>query len=97
MADLKSTPLTQEEARTLLFALRYQARKAVEAHWRAEGRKPQYIEPKELRLASEAWLTDHYAELLPRAQELVSYIRTSAQRKKRSNHSRIPVQISGAK
>jgi hypothetical protein len=87
----------EDEYRTLLFALRYQARKAVEAHWKAEGRKPQYIEPRKLRLASEQWLTDHYAELLPRAQELVAYIRLSAQKKKRSNHSRIPVQMLGAK
>ena len=81
-ANPKSIPLTQEEARDLLFALRYEARKAVEAHWKAEGLKPQYIERRELRIASEQWLMDHWQELLPAAQELFAFIKTNEKKRK---------------
>jgi hypothetical protein len=52
----------------LTTALRYYAKQAVKEHWRSQGLKPQYIEPRQLHLAAEAWLSEHWAELLPKAE-----------------------------
>ena len=43
---------------TLILA-RYYACKAVKEQWRAEGRKPQYIEPREISLHARLYLDQH--------------------------------------
>ena len=101
----KPTPL---ELRDLLTFARYEARKCVKAEWKAQGIKISDWDPRELRIASEQYLCEHWAELKPKAEEYLRYskaqdekrrakLRNCRQKQKPSNHSRIPVQISSAK
>ena len=73
MADLKSTPLTREEARDLLTFARYEARKCVKAEWKAQGIKISEWDPGDLRRASEQYLAEHGAELKPKAEEMLAW------------------------
>jgi hypothetical protein len=76
-------------------ALRYYAKQAARAKFKSEGIKLSYVD--NLMLWQEAERQLKAPEVIRRAQELVAYIESDAQRRKRSNHSRIPVQMSGAK
>lgn len=85
----------------LMLALRFYACRAIKAHWKAQGVHVQYCSPGEVRKAAEQYLTEHWRELLPQAQQLVdrvekAKITSAARRKRRSNPSTIPVQKSGA-
>ena len=53
----------------LLSLARWLARKAVKAEWKAEGRKVQYIEAKEITAAANAYLALRKSELMKEAWE----------------------------
>jgi hypothetical protein len=73
----------------LMMALRFYARSHVKAQLREQiGIRARYVEPREITIAAEQWLTVHWREILPEAQ---------APKKKRCNHSQIPVQNSRSK
>lgn len=50
-----------------MILARYYAKQAVKAEWRAQGLKPQYIEPCDLAKAARAYLSEH-PELIERAK-----------------------------
>jgi hypothetical protein len=96
------------DLRDLLTFARYEARKRVKEHWRSQGIKLSEWSMRDLRIASEQYLADHWNELRPKAEEILRWskaqdekrrakIRNCRQKQKPSNHSTIPVQISGAK
>src|SRR5262249_37288831 len=72
-ADLKSTPLTREELRDLLCFARYKARQCIKERWRSEGLKLSEWSMRDLRIASEQYLADHWAELKPKPAEMLAY------------------------
>jgi hypothetical protein len=80
----------------LMTALRFYAKKEIKEQWRAAGIRVQYCLPREIHQAAEQYLSEHWQELLPQAEALLAYINKSAQRKQRSKHKRITVQMSGA-
>jgi hypothetical protein len=51
----------------LITIARYLAKRAVKAEWKAEGRKVQYIQAREITAASNQYLREHKAELLREA------------------------------
>jgi hypothetical protein len=53
--------------RALITIARYLAKQAVKAEWRAQGRKVQYIEAREITKASNIYLLRHNAELMKQA------------------------------
>src|SRR5262245_57693416 len=58
----------------LMLALRFYAEKAIKAHWKAQGIRVQYCTPGEVRKAAEQYLTEHWRDLLPQAQQLVDRV-----------------------
>ena len=68
MAEAKLTPLSREETRQLLFALRYEAKKAVKADMKASGLKLWDIESKTITAEAEVYLRNHWRDLLPKAK-----------------------------
>src|SRR5215510_4356366 len=57
-----------QEDRMIRILVRYLARKAVKAEWKAMGRKPQYAEASELATAANVYFTKHREELLREAR-----------------------------
>jgi hypothetical protein len=53
--------------RALLTIARYLAKRAVKDEWRAQGRKVQYIEAREITKASDIYFLRHRTELLKQA------------------------------
>jgi hypothetical protein len=66
----KPTPL---ELRDLLTFARYEARKHVKDHWRSQGIKLSQWSMRDLRIAAERYLCEHWAELKPKAEEYLRY------------------------
>jgi hypothetical protein len=52
----------------LITIARYLAKRAVKTEWRAQGRKVQYIEAREITKASDIYLLRHKLELLREAR-----------------------------
>ena len=80
MSDAIHKP-TSLELRDLLCFARYIARKCVKELWRSEGLKLSDWSMRDLRIASEQYLADHWAELRPKAEEYLRY--SEAQDEKR--------------
>jgi hypothetical protein len=59
----------------LITIARYLAKRAVKAEWRAEGRKVQYIDIREITAASNQYLREHKAELMKEAWEHPALVR----------------------
>ena len=74
----KPTPL---ELRDLLTFARYEARKCIKELWRSEGLKLSEWSMGDLRIASEQYLAEHWAELKPKAEEMLRW--SKAQDEKR--------------
>ena len=66
----KPTPI---ELRDLLTFARYEARKCVKELWRSEGLKLSDWSMRQLRIASEQYLADHWPELRPKAEQYLAY------------------------
>lgn len=84
----------------LMMALRLYARSHVKAQLKEQiGIRAREVEAREITIAAEQYLTEHWRELLPMAEAFCarSNVRTNAQRKQRSNRSTIAVQKSGSK
>jgi hypothetical protein len=69
--------------RQLVTIARYLARKAIRAEWKAEGRKVQYIDIRELTQASNFYLREHKAELMKQAWKHPAVIRHRQQQGQR--------------
>ena len=76
----KPTPL---ELRDLLCFARYIARKCVKELWRSEGLKLSDWSMRDLRIASEQYLSDHWPELKPKADEYLRYSKRLDEAKRR--------------
>ena len=78
--------MTENEFRDLLTFARMEARKCVKERWRSEGVKLLEWDQRQLRIASEQYLADHWAELKPKAEEYLRYSKAQdeAKRRKRS-------------
>jgi hypothetical protein len=59
----------------LMTIARWLARKAVKAEWRAEGRKVQYIDIREITAATNQYLGEHKAELIREAWKHPAVVR----------------------
>ena|SRR6516164_6084268 len=68
MAEAKLIPPSREEARQLLFALRYEAKKAVKADMKGRGLKLWDIESKTITTEAVVYLRNDWRVLLPKAQ-----------------------------
>jgi hypothetical protein len=72
MTDAIPKP-TSLELRDLLTFARYEARKCVKEHWRSQGIKLSEWSMYDLRIAAERYLSEHWAELKPKAEEYLRY------------------------
>ena len=89
-------PSSYALAATMTLA-RYYAQRAVKSQFKAQGLKVAYMKRRDIVVAANKYLSEH-PELIERARAwVVANIKTDAQRRKRSNHKAIPVQISVAK
>src|SRR5262249_28193548 len=66
----KPTPL---ELRDLLTFARHIAKKEIKERWRSEGIKLSDWSMRDLRIASEQYLAEHWAELRPKAEEYLAW------------------------
>jgi hypothetical protein len=67
----------------LITIARYLAKRAVKAEWRAQGRKVQYIQAREITKASNIYLLRHKAELLREAWKHPALVRHRQQQRQR--------------
>jgi hypothetical protein len=67
----------------LITIARYLARKTVRAEWKAQGRKVQYINIRELTQASDLYLREHKAELMKQAWKHPAVVRHRQQQRQR--------------
>ena len=83
-----------------LTVMMFYAKRAAKEEMKAQGIRVAYIHPREVRLKAEELLRDRWEEFERQAQPLLLKISAkfnkSAQRKQRSKHKRITVQMSGA-
>jgi hypothetical protein len=83
-----------------LTVMLFYAKRAAKEEMKAQGIRVAYIHPREVRLKAEELLRDRWEEFERQAQPLLLKISAkfnkSAQRKQRSKHKRITVQMSGA-
>src|SRR6516162_1299166 len=82
MTDAIPKP-TSLELRDLLTFARYEARKCVKEHWRSQGIKLSDWSMRDLRIASEQYLSDHWPELKPKADEYLRYSKRLDEAKRR--------------
>jgi hypothetical protein len=69
----------------LMTALRFYARKEIKEQWRAAGIRVEHHLPREVNQAAEQYLSEHWRDLLPQAQQLVD--RVSSKKGHKSNRS----------
>jgi hypothetical protein len=69
--------------RDLLFFARYVARKHVKAEWKARGITIYDWGPRDLRIAAEQYLCDHWQELKPKAEEYLAWSKRQDEAKRR--------------
>jgi len=82
----------------LMTALRFYARNHVRYAMREQlGIKARYVEAREITIAAEQWLSDHWREVLPEAQALCAKIESGAQKRKAVRSKASVVQNSSAK
>jgi hypothetical protein len=67
----------------LITIARYLAKRAVKDEWRAQGRKVQYIDIREITAASSQYLREHKAELIKEAWAHPVVVRHRQQRGQR--------------
>ena len=83
-----------------LTVMLFYAKRAAKEEMKAQGIRVAYIHPREVRRRAEELLRDRWEEFERQAQPLLLKISAkfnkSAQRKQRSKHKRITVQMSGA-
>jgi hypothetical protein len=67
----------------LITIARYLAKRAVKTEWKAQGRKVQYIEAREITKASDLYLLRHKAELIKEAWKHPVVVRHRQQQRQR--------------
>jgi hypothetical protein len=67
--DHKERPAMNKDDRMICTLVRWLARKAVRAEWKAMGRRPEYAEPNEIAAATNVYFMEHRNELLKEAWE----------------------------